>query len=105
MAPLFVLSGCKGMDFFCSDQTFWHFFNKEKTLTPLHLLYLNIFSVSSQRDMKKYLFIFFLSLGLTARAQGGDLSLPEKNSTGCRMVKIEAERLPDLNIPRCGHSF
>lgn len=55
--------------------------------------------------MKKYLFFLILSLGLTARVQGGDLSLPEKNSTGCRMVKIEAERLPDLNIPRCGHSL
>ena len=28
MAPLFLLSGCKGMDFFCSSQTFWHFFNR-----------------------------------------------------------------------------
>lgn len=55
--------------------------------------------------MKKYLFFLFLSLGLTAKAQRGDLSLLEKNSTGCRMVKIETEHLPDLNIPRSGHTF
>ena len=28
-----------------------------------------------------------------------------KQETACPVVKLEAERLPDLNVPRCGHSI
>lgn len=31
--------------------------------------------------------------------------LPDKAPNGCPLIKVEAEQLPNLNIPRSGHSF
>ena len=51
------------------------------------------------------LLLFFLLLGLPIKAQTDKRHLSSESLAGCLMVKIETERLPDLNIPRSGHSF
>ena len=43
------------------------------------------------------LFCLMALLPTTALADGKPMS--------CPMVKIEAERLPDMNVPRSGHSL
>lgn len=48
---------------------------------------------------KRVLAVYILMLLLPLVAQAGD------NECSCPIVKIEAERLADMNLPRCGHSF
>ena len=47
----------------------------------------------------RVLAVYSLMLLLPLVAQAGD------NEGSCPVVKIEAERLADMNLPRCGHSF
>ena len=47
-------------------------------------------------------FLWVLGILLTPAVQAKVTDQTEL--TGCPIVKIEAERLPDLNIPRSGHS-
>ena len=50
--------------------------------------------------------LLYLLLLFPAIVQGNqNTPLSAKEGAVCPMVKIEAVRLPDLNIPRCGHSF
>ena len=54
--------------------------------------------------MKNWLPYFLLLF--PAIVQGNqNTPLSTKEGAVCPMVKIDAVRLPDLNIPRCGHSF
>ena len=54
--------------------------------------------------MKKRLLYLLLLLPAIVQAKQ-NTPLSAKEGAVCPMVKIEAVRLPDLNIPRCGHSF
>ena len=51
--------------------------------------------------LRKFYLVFVLLL-LTAKA-AGSVSNARNSAKECPMVKIEAERLPDLNIARAGH--